>query len=90
MFSTRKPRALSVQFNAFVVDGKIPNLIAKNYIETLVNTTDKFEAGKINVNSWNYDWSYAASNGEIRKVSHLSDIADGKLVHNATKTVPTV
>lgn len=78
---------LSVSFNAFVVDGKIPNLIAKKYIETLVNTTEAFQAGKINVNSWNYDWSYAAANGTIRKISHLTDVADGKLVHNEANSV---
>lgn len=72
---------LSVNFNAFVVDGKIPNKIAQEYIKALVNTTETFEAGKINVNSWNYDWSYAASNGTIKNIGSLTvDAQSGKLV----------
>ena len=80
---------ISVSFNAFVVDGKIPNLIAKNYIETLVNTTDTFKSGKINVNSWNYDWSYASSSGDIKKSSKLSAIVDGKLTEGNTSVGDT-
>lgn len=65
-------KELSVPFNCFVVDGKIPNKIAQEYLKTLVNTTDTFEKGKINVNSWNYDWSFANGNGQIKKVGDLS------------------
>lgn len=65
-------KELSIPFNAFVVDGNVADQIASVYMRTLINTTDTFDAGKINVNSWNFNWSFADGNGDIKKVGDLS------------------
>ena len=70
-------KEVTVTFNSFTIDGKMPNKIAKEYLKALINTTDTFESGKINVNSWNYDWSFSNGNGMIKKVSGLTpDLSD--------------
>lgn len=73
-------KELSIPFNAFVVDGNVADELASAYMRTLINTTDKFQEGKINVNSWNFNWSFADGNGVIQKVGHLNPNAEtGKL-----------
>ena len=73
-------KEVTVQFNAFVVDGNIANKLASAYVRTLINTTDNWQEGKINVNSWNFNWSFADGNGEIKKVDDLNvDSVKGKL-----------
>ena len=69
-------KELSIPFNAFVVDGAVADRLAKAYMETLINTTDTFETGKINVNSWNFNWSFAGEDGDIRKVGTLTPNQD--------------
>ena len=73
-------KEVTVQFNAFVVDGNIANKLASAYVRTLINTTDQWEEGKININSWNFNWSFADGNGDIKKVNDLNvDSKKGKL-----------
>ena len=73
-------KEVTVQFNAFVVDGNIANKLASAYVRTLINTTDNWQEGKINVNSWNFNWSFADGNGEIKKINDLNvDSVKGKL-----------
>lgn len=69
---TIEAKEVTVQFNAFVVDGNIANKLASAYMRTLVNTTDNWQENKINVNSWNFNWSFADGTGDIHKVGDLN------------------
>ena len=62
---------VTVTFNAFVVDGKIPNKIALAYMRSMVNT-GSFKTGKINTNSYEMDWSISGINGEKTTASALN------------------
>lgn len=64
---------LTVTMNGFLVDGELPNKIAQAYVDTMVNNTKQHsdKAGKINVNSFAMDWSYADQHGDIKKISDL-------------------
>lgn len=74
---------LTIPWTAYVVDGKAVNKLAKQYVTALVNTTEDFQEGKINVNSWNYNYSFSSSTGAIKKIGDLSiDESAGKLVAN--------
>ena len=55
-------KEVTVNFNAFVVDGKIPNKIALAYMRSMVNT-GAFNPGAINTNSYNMDWSISGLSG---------------------------
>lgn len=57
---------VTVTFNAFVVDGKLPNKIAKVYIRNLIKT-DKNPSGNINLNSYDFNWSVSGLGGKVRK-----------------------
>ena len=73
-------KELSLPWTAYVVDGKAVNKMAHTYIRALVNTTDTFQDGKINVNSWNYNYSFASNTGSIRKIGDLQvNESTGKL-----------
>lgn len=83
-------KEISVQFNAFVVDGNVANKLASAYMRTLINTTDNRENGKINVNSWNFNWSFADGNGDIKKVADLNvDTANNKISTDGDFVVDT-
>lgn len=74
-------KELSIPWTCYVVDGKAVNHMAQTYVRTLVNTTDTFMDGKINVNSWNYNYSFANQQGSIQKINDLNvDASTGKLV----------
>lgn len=62
---------VSVTFNAFVVDGKIPNKIALAYMRSMVNT-GAFAKGKINTNSYEMDWSISGIKGKRVNSSHIN------------------
>lgn len=62
---------VSITFNAFVVDGKLPNKIALVYMRSMVNT-GKFEEGKINTNSYEMDWSISGMNGQKYRTSEFN------------------
>ena len=55
-------KEVTVNFNAFVVDGKIPNKIALAYMRCMVNPNE-FREGAINTNSYEMDWSISGLNG---------------------------
>lgn len=57
---------VTVQFNAFTVDGYYANDIAQKYLDAVVcNSIDNdAAAGKINVNSWKKDWTISTGNGK--------------------------
>ena len=70
-------KEITVTWNCFVVDGKKVNEAAATYLANMVNN-GAAEGGKINVNSWDFDWSI--SNGDIGK--HISNVeldTNGKL-----------
>ena len=55
---TIENKEITVQFNCFIVDGSAVNKAAANYLLALVNnTTNMDQTGKININSWNFNWS---------------------------------
>ena len=62
---------VSVTFNAFVIDGKIPNKIALAYMRSMVNT-GSFAKGKINTNSYEMDWSISGIKGRRVNSSHIN------------------
>ena len=59
---------IDVTFNAFVVDGKLPNKLARVYIRNLVKTSKNVN-GKINLNSYDFNWSISGINGGVLKSS---------------------
>ena len=59
-------KEIDVSFNAFVVDGALPNKIAHVYMRNLVKTS-KNTGGKINLNSYDFNWSISGINGEVIK-----------------------
>lgn len=56
-------KEVTVNFNAFVVDGKIPNKIALTYMRNMINTST-FVKGAINTNSYEMDWSISGLTGD--------------------------
>ena len=64
-------REINVQFNAFVVDGKLPNKIALAYMRSIITNSETYVPGKINLNSYGYNWSYADNAGIIKKIDEL-------------------
>lgn len=59
-------KEIDVTFNAFVVDGALPNKIAHVYMRNLVKTA-KNTGGKINLNSYDFNWSISGINGGVLK-----------------------
>lgn len=57
---------IDVTFNAFVVDGALPNRLAHVYMRNLVKTS-KNENGKIIVSSYDFNWSISGINGGVLK-----------------------
>lgn len=70
---------LTVNFTAFLMDGKLPNEIAQAYVDTMVNNSPAIEKGKINVNSFNYDWTYTDASGNMANISSIKDSISAKL-----------
>ena len=60
-------KEITVNWNCFVVDGKRVNKVAKTYLDNIINN-GVVEDGKININSWNMNWtiSGAGSGGKIK------------------------
>lgn len=84
-------KEVTVNFNAFVVDGKIPNKLALAYMRSMVNT-GAFNPGAINTNSYDMDWSISGLSGEssIRssKINLEKDTERGfKFTPSLTKTL---
>ena len=65
-------KELTVPFNTFIVDGEIPNIIARDYIRALVNTSNIPDDNKINLNSTNFDWSISDSQGNVNTIDQLT------------------
>ena len=63
-------KEVTVNWNAFVVDGKLPNKIAHVYMRNLV-ANDNNKKGKIKLNSYDYDWSISGLAGGVSKSSNL-------------------
>lgn len=80
-------KELTLSFNAFVVDGKIANKIGQAYLKAMVNNSETMDGNKININSWNYDWSYSAD-GTTKSTNDLGiDTTDlSKGLHDMPKS----
>ena len=63
---------ISIPWIAYLVDGKMANKMASEYLRALINSTENYESGKININSWNYNYSFSNQNGVIKKVGDLT------------------
>ena len=63
-------KEVTVNWNAFVVDGKLPNKIAHVCMRNLV-ANDNNKNGKIKLNSYDYDWSISGLAGGVSKSSNL-------------------
>lgn len=95
---TIENKEITVQFNCFIVDGAAVNLAAVNYLAALVNNTENISKndGKININSWNFDWSISglakASNAEANvptaTISQLT-VAPGRSATYTTRSINT-
>lgn len=59
-------KEIDVSFNAFVVDGSLANKLAHVYMRNLVKTGVNTK-GKINLNSYDMNWSISGVNGEVLK-----------------------
>ena len=49
-------KEITVNWNCFVVDGKEINKVAATYLEKIIVTNEN-SSGKININSWNMNWT---------------------------------
>ena len=56
-------KEITVNWNCFVVDGAAINKVAAVYLEKLIKT-DKNTDGKVDINSWNTNWSISGIDGE--------------------------
>ena len=63
---TVETKEIDVSFNAFVVDGSLANKLAHVYMRNLVKTGVN-KQGKINLNSYDMNWSISGVNGEVLK-----------------------
>lgn len=63
---------IGIPFNVFCVDGKTPNTIAKAFLKQMINSSD-CKDGMININSYDYNWSFADGQGVIKKSSSLGN-----------------
>lgn len=63
-------KEVNVTFNAFVVDGSLVNKAASNYLEAMVQTSAN-TSGKINVNSWDFNWSITTGDGTVKTIDQL-------------------
>ena len=90
-------KEIDVTFNAFVVDGALPNKIAHVYMRNLVKTS-KNTNGKINLNSYDFNWSISGINGEVLKggdeeggIASLNvDPTEGRIAPNGSVNVTEV
>lgn len=64
-------KEITVPFNAFVVDGTLPNKIALAYMRSIITNSETYVPGKINLNSYGYNWSYTDNDGIIKKIDEL-------------------
>jgi hypothetical protein len=76
-------KEVDVTFNAFVVDGALPNKIAHVYMRNLVKTSQNTN-GKINLNSYDFNWSISGINGEVLKGGSSEDGGVASLNVNPT------
>ena len=65
-YDTVEIKEIDVSFNAFVVDGSLANKLAHVYMRNLVKTGVN-KQGKINLNSYDMNWSISGVNGEVLK-----------------------
>lgn len=93
---TIENKEITVQWNCFVVDGAAVNLAAVNYLKELVNNQETLDKnnGKININSWNFDWSISgldAATGENTPTATISQLkVDPEAAANyVTKSITT-
>ena len=61
---------VTVNWNAFVTDGKLPNKIAHVYMRNLIRTNAN-KSNKINLNSYEMDWSISGLQSRVGNSSEL-------------------
>ena len=77
-------KEITVNWNCFVVDGVEINKVAATYLEKIIVTNEN-SSGKININSWNMNWTISGI-GEYdtgRKYGYDPD-GDGPLTKDST------
>ena len=63
-------KEVTVTWNCFVVDGKLVNQAAATYLAYMVNNGAN-QAGKININSWDFDWSISDGTGTTKSITQV-------------------
>ena len=80
-------KEIDVSFNAFVIDGSLANKLAHVYMRNLVKTGVNTK-GKINLNSYDMNWSISGVDGKVLKAEDAThggiaslnvDTADGTI-----------
>lgn len=73
LFNTEKGNIsthdISINFTCTVRESRIANRIAKEYLDNMIRSVD--EDGKINVNSYEYDWSISGIDGGVSTISNI-------------------
>lgn len=80
---TVETKEIDVSFNAFVVDGSLANKLAHVYMRNLVKTGVNTK-GKINLNSYDMNWSISGMNGEVLKATDATSGGIASLNVNST------
>jgi hypothetical protein len=65
---TVETKEIDITFNAFVVDGSLANKLAHVYMRNLIKTGVNTN-GKININSYDFNWSISGVDGTVLKSS---------------------
>ncbi len=71
---TIENKEITVQFNCFIVDGAAVNLAAANYLSAMVNNQQSMEKGKVNINSWNFNWSISGLTKAGKNMPTIEDL----------------
>ena len=88
-------KEIDVSFNAFVIDGSLANKLAHVYMRNLVKTGVNTK-GKINLNSYDMNWSISGVDGKVLKAEDAThggiaslnvDSTDGKISTNGNVSV---
>lgn len=72
-------KELNVSFVGYQTDGRIANVILQSYLDAMMNNKPAIESGKINLNSFAYNYQYVDSNGDLK---YMSGIQGGVLRGN--------
>ena len=66
-------KEITVNWNCFVVDGATINKVAAVYLEKLIKTNSNTD-GKVDINSWNTDWSISGIDGKGNNPAKIKEL----------------